>query len=108
VNPKAVLLATDASSRKANNFEHNAWISGYFGSEDESSPYVPGTTEHRLTTFEPSWFAAFSTVLGHEPSAFVPTPSAPWLDKGTLLADVPTDRNGCARRPPADLGPYER
>ncbi len=107
-DPEGELLATDASSLGANTFEHNAWISGHFGSSDESSPYTPGATEYRLTSFEASWFAAFPTHLGHEPSALAPSPTAPWLDKGDLLAEVATDLNGRTRHAPVDLGPYER
>ena len=46
--------------------------------------------------------------FGHDPSAFAPTATAPWLNLGTLLSDVPTDRNGAVRHEPVDLGPFER
>lgn len=107
-NPKGQLLATDASSRDANTFEHNAWISGHFGSEDETSPYIPGALDQRLTTFETSWFAAFSAGLGKDASGFAASPTAPWLDQGRLVTEAPSDRDGRARHAPVDLGPYER
>jgi hypothetical protein len=107
-NANGQLLATDATTVQANTFEHNAWLSGYFGSEDSAPAYVPGATELRLTTFQSSWFAAFPTTVGHDPSAFAPSATAPWLDQGTLLPEVPVDRDGVARHAPTDLGPFER
>jgi hypothetical protein len=107
-NPKGELLATDASTRGANTFEHNAWISGTFGSEDQSSPYAPGPSEYRWANFDVPWFATFPFELGHEPAVFAPSMTAPWLDKGKLLIEAPVDRNGRERHPPVDLGPYER
>jgi hypothetical protein len=106
-NAKGQLLATDATTVAANTFEHNAWISGYFGADD-GPVYVPASTEHRVTTFDVAWFAAFPTALGHDPAAFAPAATAPWLDKGNLLPVVPDDRVGTARNAPVDLGPYER
>ena len=55
-----------------------------------------------------AWFAAFPTTVGHDPAVFAPSASAPWLDKGNLLPEVPTDRAGTAGNTPVDLGPYER
>jgi hypothetical protein len=107
-NASAPLLTTDSSTVAANTFEHNAWISGYFDSDDAAAPYVPNSTELRLTSFDAAWFAAFPTTVGHDPGAFAPTASAPWLDKGNLLPDAPTDRAGTARKAPVDLGPYEK
>jgi hypothetical protein len=107
-NPNGKLLETDGSTVNANTFEHNDWISGHFISRDTAPPYVPNATEHRQTGFEPSWFAAFPTTLGHDPSAFAPTTTAPWLNLGSLLNAVPTDRDGVARHAPVDLGPFER
>jgi hypothetical protein len=107
-NATGQLLATDATTVKANTFEHNAWISGYFGSDDSAAAYTPNTTEHRLTTLDPAWFAAFPTALGYDAAAFAPTATAPWLDLGNLLPEVPTDRAGSLRRAPVDLGPFER
>ena len=108
VSPNGDLLATDASTIRANAFDHNAWISGHFGATDESAAYSPGATEYRLATFDPSWFVAFPTALGHDPSAFAPSATAPWLDRGSLVVEIPTDRNGNIRHAPVDLGPYER
>jgi len=106
-SPQGQLLATDASTVKANTFEHNAWISGYFGSDD-GSEYTPNDTELRLTNFDAAWFAAFPTALANDPAAFAPSATAPWLDQGNLLPEVPTDRAGTVRHAPVDLGPYER
>jgi hypothetical protein len=106
-NAKGQLLATDATTVAANTFEHNAWISGYFGADDDAV-YTPNATEHRLTNLDATWFAAFPTTLGHNAAAFAPAAGAPWLDKGNLLSEVPVDREGTARKAPVDLGPYER
>jgi hypothetical protein len=107
-NAKGLLLDTDSTTVQANTFEHNAWISGYFDTEDSSAPYAPNASELRLTNFDPAWFAAFPTTVGRDPAAFAPSATAPWLDQGNLLADVPTDRAGTARHAPTDLGPFER
>jgi hypothetical protein len=103
-----LLLDTDSTTVQANTFEHNAWLSGYFGSEDSAGPYKPSATELRLTTLQASWFAAFPTTLGRDPAAFAPSATAPWLDQGNLLPEVPIDRAGTPRKAPVDLGPYER
>ncbi len=102
------LLATDSSTVAANTFEHNAWISGAFGSDDGAAAYVPNASEHRLTNFDAAWFTAFPTTMKRDASGFAPTASAPWLDKGNLLPEVPSDRTGADRKSPVDLGPYER
>ncbi len=107
-NASGQLLATDTTTVQSNTFEHNAWISGFFGSDDTAPAYTPNSTELRLTSFQASWFAAFPTTLGHDPAAFAPTATAPWLDQGNLLSQVPIDRDGTARTAPVDLGPYER
>jgi hypothetical protein len=107
-NTRGQLLATDTTTVQSNTFEHNAWISGYFGSDDTAPAYTPNSTELRQTSFQVSWFAAFPTTLGHDPAAFAPTATAPWLDQGNLLSQVPIDRDGTARSGPVDLGPYER
>jgi hypothetical protein len=106
-NAKGQLLATDSSTVNANTFVNNDWISGYFASRDTAPPYAPNALEHRQTSFDASWFAAFPTTLGHDPAAFSPNTTAPWLNLGNLLSDVPTDRAGTARHAPVDLGPYE-
>jgi len=107
-NATGQLLTTDATTVKANTFDHNAWVSGFFGSDDTSAAYAPTATERVLATFDPAWFAAFPTVVGHDPAAFAPTATTPWLDFGNLLPEVPTDRAGVARHTPVDLGPFER
>ncbi len=107
-NTSGQLLATDGTTVKANTFEHNVWISGFFGSEDAADPYVLAANELRLTTFDATWFAAFPTALARDPGGFAPSAKAPWLDQGSLLSEVLLDRDGAARRSPTDLGPYER
>ena len=107
-NANGQLLATDATTVQANTFEHNLWISGYFGSNDSASPYSPNSTELRLTDFQAAWFSAFPTAVGHDTAAFAPSATAPWLNQGNLLPEVPIDRAGAARHAPVDLGPYER
>ena len=107
-NAKGQLMATDSTTVQTNTFEHNAWISGYFGSNDSSAAYTPNATEHRFTNFAPTWFAAFPTTIGRDPAALAPTATAPWLNLGNLLPEVPTDRTGKARQAPVDLGPFER
>jgi hypothetical protein len=106
-NANGQLLDTDSTTVQANTFEHNAWISGSFGSED-GPVYAPSATELRLTNFDVAWFAAFPTTVGNDPAAFAPSATAPWLNQGNLLPDVPTDRTGRARQAPVDLGPFER
>ena len=107
-NPKGQLLATDGTTVTANTFDHNAWVLGYFGSDDTAPPYAPTATERVLSSFDPAWFSAFPTTVGHDPAAFAPTATSPWLDFGNLLPEVPVDRDGTARHAPVDLGPYER
>jgi hypothetical protein len=107
-NASGELLSTDATTVQKNTFEHNAWISGYFGSDDDAPAYAPNANELRLTTFNAGWFAAFPTVTGHDPAAFAPGTAAPWLNQGTLLTEVPTDYDGTSRHAPVDLGPFER
>jgi hypothetical protein len=107
-NASGQLLATDATTISANTFEHNAWISGFFGSDDTAPAYTPNATELRLTNFDSGWFAAFPTAVGHDPAAFAPTATAPWLGQGNLLAEVPFDRTGKTRTAPVNLGPFER
>jgi hypothetical protein len=106
-NASGELLTTDTTTVGANTFAHNAWIAGFFASEDAANPYSPNASELRLSTFTASWFQSFPTSLGHDPAVFKPGPSAPWLDQGDLLSDVPTDREGRSRTAPVDLGPYE-
>gem|GEM_PF-1565725 len=107
-NANGELLTTDATTVKANTFEHNAWVSGYIGSDDTSPAYTPTATERVITSVDPTWFAAFPTSVGHDPAAFGPTATTPWLDSGNLLPEVPTDRAGVTRHAPVDLGPFER
>jgi hypothetical protein len=107
-NANGQLLATDATTVAANIFEHNAWVSGYFGSDDTSPAYAPTATERLIPSVDPTWFAAFPTSVGHDPAAFAPTATTPWLDFGNLLPEVPTDRAGVVRHAPVDLGPFER
>ena len=107
-NAKGELLTTDATTVGANIFEHNAWVSGYFGSDDTAPAYNPTATERLIPSVDPTWFAAFPTSVGHDPAAFAPTATTPWLDFGNLLPEVPTDRDGVVRHAPVDLGPFER
>ena len=107
-NANGQLLATDATTVSANIFEHNAWVSGFFGSDDTAPAYAPTATERVIPSVDPTWFAAFPTSVGHDPGAFAPTATTPWLDFGNLLPEVPTDRAGVVRHAPVDLGPFER
>jgi hypothetical protein len=107
-NADGQLLATDATTVSANAFFTNAWIGGYFGSEDDTDAYVPNAEELRLESFEAQWFAAFPTQLAHDPMDFFPAASAPWLDRGALFVGITSDRNGTARQEPVDLGPFEQ
>ena len=107
-NASGQLLATDTTTLQSNTFERNAWISGFFGSDDTAPAYAPNSTELRQTSLQASWFAAFPTTLGHDPAALAPAATAPWLDQGNLLSEVPVDRASTARKAPVDLGPYER
>ena len=107
-NASGTLLNTDSTTVAANTFVHNAWVSGFFESEDSAPPYVPNAEELRETAFNVSWFTAFPTVLAHDPDGFSPTATAPWLDFGDLLIDAPYDREGNIRTAPVDLGPFER
>jgi hypothetical protein len=107
-NASGQLLATDTTTVTANMFDHNAWVSGFFGSDDTAPPYRPTATERIIPNLDPTWFAAFPTSVGHDPAAFAPTATTPWLDFGNLLPEVPTDRAGVPRHAPVDLGPFER
>jgi len=107
-NDNGQLLATDATTVDANTFAHNAWIAGFFGSEDSAPEYAPGSNELRVTTFDPSWFTAFPVTVDHDPRDFAPTATAPWLDLGPLIDEAPSDYAGNPRPDPADLGPFER
>jgi hypothetical protein len=107
-NANGQLLATDTTTVQANIFEHNAWVSGFFGSDDSAPAYSPTATERIIPSLDPTWFAAFPTAVGHDPAAFAPTATTPWLDFGNLLPEVPTDRAGVVRHAPVDLGPFER
>jgi hypothetical protein len=107
-NASGQLLATDTTTVTANIFEHNAWVSGFFGSDDTAPPYSPTATERIIPNVDPAWFAAFPTSVGHDPAAFAPTATTPWLDFGNLLPEVPTDRAEVVRHAPVDLGPFER
>jgi hypothetical protein len=107
-NAGAPLLDTDSTTVSANTFAHNAWLSGGFTSEDGAAAYAPNANELRLTSFDPAWFVAFPTTVAHDPGGFAPTASAPFLDRGDLLPEVPTDRDGTPRHAPVDLGPFER
>jgi hypothetical protein len=106
-NAKGQLLTIDATTVKANTFEHNAWVSGYFGSDD-NSVFSPTATERIIPNVDSAWFAAFPTSVGHDPAAFAPTATTPWLDFGNLVPEIPTDRAGVVRHAPVDLGPFER
>lgn len=105
-NPNAPLLDTDSTTTQANTFAHNAWIAGFFDAED-GPVYAPNSTELRRTDFDPTWFAAFPTKLGNDPSGFAPSTTAPWLGQGDLLPEVPLDFTGRVRQAPVDLGPYQ-
>ena len=107
-NASGQLLATDTTTVKANTFEHNAWVSGFFGSDDTAPAYSPTAAERIIPNVDPTWFAAFPTTVGHDPAAFAPTATTPWLDFGNLLPEVPTDRADVVRHAPVDLGPFER
>lgn len=107
-NARGQLLATDGSTVESNTFAHNAWISGFFGSEDGAPAYEPAASELRSESFDPAWFASFPLSIVHDTSGFAPSAAAPWLSKGSLLPEAPTDRDGVARSAPVDLGPYER
>ncbi len=63
--------------------------------------------EVRQTSFTASWFRAYAATLGHDPTLFQPSATAPWLNQGNLLPQAPTDRAGRARVAPVDLGPWE-
>ena len=93
---------------KANTLEHNAWVSGFFGSDDTAPAYSPTATERIIPNVDPTWFAAFPTSVGHDAATFAPTATTPWLDFGNLLPEVPIDRAGVVRHMPVDLGPFER
>jgi hypothetical protein len=108
-NPRGQLLLTDASTVHSNRFTHNAWISGHTASRDAEPSYVPNDDEYRLASFAASWFARVPGVGGRpRPIDFAPGAHAPWLNKGNLIDAVRRDLAGVIRRPPVDLGPFER
>jgi hypothetical protein len=107
-NAGGQLLATDSSTVGETVFTANAWLGGYFGTEDDSEAYVPDAQQLRRDDFDAAWFSAFPTALARDVNGFAPSTSAPWLDVGALFAGVTIDRAGQARTAPVDLGPFER
>ncbi len=106
-NEGGQLLATESTSVDAQHFEANLWISGFFGSEDGAAPYEPNAGEYRETNFDALWFENLSAAVDAALEDFRPSSSAPWLDLGALLSEVPFDRMGQDRSDPSDLGPFE-
>ena len=100
-NPSALLMEVDGTVGD-NVYRSNLYVSGKIEGR------APNGEETALADFPPSWFANFPAALNHDPNDFTPTAEAPFLGKGTLSPDAPTDRNGVARagqgRPRADRG----
>lgn len=108
-NPRGQLLLTDTSTVRSNTFAHNAWISGHTASHDAAPSYVPNDNELRLTGLDASWFARVPGIPGrHRAIDFAPSENAPWLNKGNLIDAARRDLAGAIRKPPVDLGPFER
>ena len=99
-NPAALLMETDATSAD-NVYQSNVYISGMF----EGRTPVPA--EIVVREFSQAWFKAFPTTPRDAANGFTPVAGAPFLDKGKLSPEVPTDMNGMPRRDPSDLGPIE-
>lgn len=96
----ALLMEVDASVSAnvyANNFYTGGRIEGRMVSASETVS----------ATFNPNWFASFPSMLGRDPTAYLPVGSAPFKNAGPLLPDVLLDRAGHERTAPVDLGPHE-
>ena len=99
-NPAALLMETDATSAD-NVYQSNVYISGMF----EGRTPVPA--EIVLREFSQAWFKDFPTTPRDAANGFTPGAGAPFLDKGKLSPEAPTDMNGMPRRDPSDFGPIE-
>lgn len=99
-NPSALLMEVDASS-VGNVYQSNIYVSGQF----EGRTAEPG--EISLSEFSQSWFKAIPTTISDKIDGFMPMAGSPFLDKGKLSPEVPTDLLGVTRRDPSDIGPLE-
>lgn len=99
-NPAALLMEVDDTVEE-NTYRGNLYVSGKI---EGRSPNGEETTQ---AEFSPGWFATFPAGMNRDPNAFKPTADAPFLGKGALFSDAPSDRNGAARSGRVDLGPIE-
>lgn len=99
-NPSATLMEVD-NTVGANVYRSNLYVSGQVVGRQ------PNAREFRRGTFSPGWYRNFPVSLSHNPNAFTPTATAPFLGRGTLSRYARTDRNGTVRSDPVDLGPIE-
>jgi hypothetical protein len=94
-------LLVEVANATGNQFDLNAFVEGSF---DGFNPLSGDIVESAL---DESWFRAWSTALGHDPSVFRPTAAAPWADAADRLGDAPGDMLGVERKNPTALGPIE-
>jgi hypothetical protein len=99
-NPAALLMEVD-STVGDNVYRSNLYVAGKLEGRE------PSGEETARPDFSPGWFAKFPAGMSHDPSDFKPTAAAPFLGKGALAPEAPSDRNGAARAGEVDLGPIE-
>jgi hypothetical protein len=99
-NPDALLMEVDDTVGD-NQYRANLYVSGTIEGR------TPNDEETALKEFSTGWFTNFPAEVNHDANDFTPTAEAPFLGKGTLSADAPTDRNGTVREGKVDLGPIE-
>lgn len=99
-NPAALLMEVD-DTVAANVYHSNLYVSGFIEGR------TPNAQETARASFSALWFTKFPVTFNHNPNAFKPTASAPFLAKGPLSAYAPVDLNGVKRPARVDLGPIE-
>ena len=99
-HPNALLMEVDDTVGD-NQYRSNLYLSGKIEGR------APNGEETARPDFLPGWFAKFTGGMNRDPAAFRPAAGSPFLSKGTLLHDAPTDRTGRVRSGRVDLGPIE-
>ncbi len=96
-----LLVQQDDSTEGRNSFAGNYFSGGYF------EQFTPSATDQHVSGFSTTWFEDFPVSSPVASTGFRPTSSAPFLETGSLLADVPRDMAGAPRLDPPDLGPWQ-
>ncbi len=98
---RVLLIQQDGSTEGRNAFAGNYFSGGYF------EQFAPSATDQHVQTFNAGWYEDFPVSSPVARTGFRPTASAPFLEMGNLLSDVPLDMTGASRMDPADLGPWQ-